>query len=164
MAKAKYTEWLTEDGLLTIEMWARQGFSDEQIAKNMGIARASLYSWFNQHSDILDAVKRGRKPVQIKVEDALYSRCDWRTVEEERTETVYNADQEVVSRKVINQKKVIPPDTTALIFALKNLAPERFSDKPQKVDTNESDAFEALLNGPLAAPEKKVVNLDNFKK
>nr|DAK45334.1 MAG TPA: terminase small subunit [Caudoviricetes sp.] len=33
---AKYTEWLTDEGLLLIQGWARDGLIDEQIAKNMG--------------------------------------------------------------------------------------------------------------------------------
>ncbi len=38
MAKGKYQEWITEDGLLQIEGWARDGLSDLQIAtKKIGI-------------------------------------------------------------------------------------------------------------------------------
>ena len=43
MAKGKYQEWLTEDGLTKLEAWARDGLTDEQIAKNIGIKRPTLY-------------------------------------------------------------------------------------------------------------------------
>ena len=42
MAKGKFQEWLTPEGLLKIEGWARDGLIDEQIAKNMGISRSTL--------------------------------------------------------------------------------------------------------------------------
>ncbi|PJH58674.1 transposase, partial [Salmonella enterica subsp. enterica serovar Typhimurium] len=33
---AKYTEWLTKEGLTKIEGWARDGLTNEQIAQNIG--------------------------------------------------------------------------------------------------------------------------------
>ena len=33
MAKGKYQEWLEPEGLLKLEGWARDGLTDEQIAK-----------------------------------------------------------------------------------------------------------------------------------
>lgn len=40
---AKYEYWLTPEGLLKLEAWARDGLTDEQIAKNVGISRETLY-------------------------------------------------------------------------------------------------------------------------
>ena len=57
---AKYTEWITEEGLLKIEGWARDGLTDEQIADNIGIRRPTLYDWKKKYSDISDALKRVR--------------------------------------------------------------------------------------------------------
>ena len=45
MAKGKYREWLSEDGLIKIQGWARDGLIDEQIAHNMGITTKTLYEW-----------------------------------------------------------------------------------------------------------------------
>ena len=55
VAKAKYAEWLTPEGLLKIEGWARDGLTDEQIAKNMGVSVSTLNNWKNIHSDILES-------------------------------------------------------------------------------------------------------------
>ena len=41
VANGKYHEWLEPDGLTRIEAWARDGLTEEQIAKNMGIV--SIY-------------------------------------------------------------------------------------------------------------------------
>lgn len=45
MALGKINEWLERDKLILLEGWARDGLTDEQIAKNIGISRASLYEW-----------------------------------------------------------------------------------------------------------------------
>lgn len=57
MAKGKYEQWLTEEGLLQLEAWARNGLTDEQIAANMGITRSTLNEWKKKYSDISDTLK-----------------------------------------------------------------------------------------------------------
>ena len=59
MAKGKYEQWLTEEGLLQLEAWARNGLTDEQIAANIGICRDTLIEWKKKYSDISDTLKRG---------------------------------------------------------------------------------------------------------
>lgn len=50
MVQAKYKEWLTKEGLIKIEGWARDGLTDEQIAHNIGISRKTLADWKNKYS------------------------------------------------------------------------------------------------------------------
>lgn len=45
MAKGKYEKWLKEENLLLLEGWARDGLTDEQIAKNMGVSYSTLKDW-----------------------------------------------------------------------------------------------------------------------
>ncbi len=45
MAREKYHDWLTSEGLLKLEAWARDGLTDEQIAKNMGISVNAITGW-----------------------------------------------------------------------------------------------------------------------
>ena len=72
---AKYAEWLTEDGLLMIEGWARDGLTDEQIAGNIGISAGRLYEWKKSYREIDEALKRGKAPVDIQVENALLNKA-----------------------------------------------------------------------------------------
>lgn len=72
MAKGKYEKWLTEDGLIRIRGWARDGLTDEQIAQNMGISRKTLYEWKDRFSDICNALKETKDVVDRNVENALY--------------------------------------------------------------------------------------------
>lgn len=69
--RGKYQEWVTEEGLLKIEGWARDGLIDEQIAHNMGIAERTLTRWKDQHPSVMSALKRGKEVVDRQVENAL---------------------------------------------------------------------------------------------
>ncbi len=71
MAKGKYEEWLESDNLILLEGWARDGLIDEQIAKNIGIKRQTLYDWKKRYPDISDALKKGKEVVDFEVENAL---------------------------------------------------------------------------------------------
>lgn len=56
---AKYTEWLTKEGLLKIEGWARDGLTDEQISGNIGVAYSTLRDWKNKFPAFSAALKKG---------------------------------------------------------------------------------------------------------
>ena len=75
MAKGKYEYWLTPEGLVLLEGWARDGLTDEQIAHNMGINRATLYRWKEKHCDICNALKKGKTVIDRQVENALLKRA-----------------------------------------------------------------------------------------
>lgn len=151
-AKGKYQEWLTEDSLLLIQGWARDGLTDEQIAKNMGINAATLYRWMNDHCEIRKKIKEGRKPVDLEVENALLKTALGYDVEEETWERKFNrvtGEWEMILTK--KQKKYIPPSYTAQIFWLKNRKPNEWKDRTDKKILFEDDsdalskAFEELV-------------------
>lgn len=73
VAKGKYQEWLEPDGLILLEGWARDGLTDEQIAKNIGITSTTLYDWKKKYSKISEALKKGKEVVDYAVENALLS-------------------------------------------------------------------------------------------
>lgn len=75
MAKGKYEYWLTPDGLLRLEAYARDGLTDEQIAKNMNITPSTLYDWKKKYTEISEALKKGKEVVDIQVENALLKRA-----------------------------------------------------------------------------------------
>ena len=58
--KGKYKEWLTEEGLLQLEAWERDGLTDEQFAANMGIGYSTLQTWKSKYQDIQDTLKKGK--------------------------------------------------------------------------------------------------------
>lgn len=142
MAKAKYVEWLTPEGLLKIEGWARDGLTDEQIAKNIGISRSTLNVWKDRYSDISDALKKGKDIIDRQVENALLKRA----LGYEYEEVKEKFEDGVITERTVTKKEVVP-DTTAQIFWLKNRKPDKWRDKPAYEDTSELDKLDAILKG-----------------
>lgn len=66
MAKGKYEYWLTSEGLIKLQGWARDGLTDEQIAKNMRINVSTLYDWKKKYSEISEALKKGKEVVVLR--------------------------------------------------------------------------------------------------
>lgn len=127
MAKGKYEYWLSPDGLLKLEAWARDGLIDEQIAENIGINPATLYDWKKKYPEISEALKKGKEVVDIEVENALLKRALGYEYTETKTEE-YIVEGVPVKRVTKTVKEVVP-DTTAQIFWLKNRRPEQWRDK-----------------------------------
>ena len=132
---------MTPDGLLRIEGWARDGLTDEQIAHNMGIGKTTLYRLQNEFSEIREALKRGKAPVDLEVENALLKRALGYEYEETTTEIVELPDGN--KRKHIKKTtKQVLPDTLAQIYWLKNRRPDKWRDRPQ---TNAADTDDPLM-------------------
>ena len=150
-AKGKYREWLSEDGLTKLEAWARDGLTDDQIAHNMGISRATLYEYKKNYPEISDALKRGKEVVDILVENALLKRAlgyEYQETVEEIFETpdIVDVNGKPRQRKHIKRvTKVALPDTTAMIFWLKNRRPDVWRDKHEIVDTAALDKLDEIL-------------------
>ncbi len=153
MAKGKYEQWLTEEGLLQLESWARDGLTDEQIAANMGITRSTLNEWKKKYSDISDTLKRGKNVIDIQVENALLKRALGYRYTEVTREKVFNAQTEEYEFTLTKEvTKEVAPDTTAQIFWLKNRRPEQWRDKRDvavegEIDTN--NPFQGLSTDEL---------------
>lgn len=125
MAKGKYEYWLTPEGLLKLEAWARDGLIDKQIAENIGITLSTLYEWKKTYPDISEALKKGKEVVDIQVENALLKRALGYVYEEKKVEVSEDGT------KVTKTIKEVVPDTTAQIFWLKNRRPDRWRDKQE---------------------------------
>src|SRR5690625_4919125 len=148
--RGKYEEWLTKEGLLKIEGWARDGLTDEQIAQNMGISRSTLNEWKNKYQDISDTLKKGKEVVDLQVENALLKRA----LGYKYDEVTYEFGEEV--KRV---RKEVIPDTTAQIFWLKNRRPDKWRDKQDIEHTgnmNVNNPFADLTTDEL----KKLINHD----
>ena len=129
---AKINDWLENDKLILLEGWAKSGLTDEQIAKNIGINRTTLYDWKKKEVNIADALKKGKEVIDFEVENALLKRALGYEYEEETYENG------ILTKKV---KKQVPPDTTAQIFWLKNRKPNNWKDR---IETDEDK--EAVAN------------------
>lgn len=157
--KGKYEEWLTDDGLLRVEGWARDGLTNIQIAENMGVAERTFTEWVARFPAISAALKKGKEPVDTQVENALLKRAlgyDYEEVITEIEETptkVKGADGKYVTvtktkKHVRKVTKHVPGDTTAQIFWLKNRKPKQWREKLEaavNIDTEDLSPLVELL-------------------
>jgi hypothetical protein len=123
MAPPRKYETHVKPKLLLIEAWARDGLTVEQIADNLGIAKSTFCVYQNEHAELSDALKNGREVIDVMVENALLKAAlgyDYR--EEELNK---------VTGEPIELRRVAHPNTTALIFWLKNRKPAQWRDKQE---------------------------------
>lgn len=144
MTKAgKYQDWLTKDGLTRIESWARDGLTDAQIAKNMGISLSTFKVWKGKFKAISAVLKKGKEPIDFQVENALLKRA--LGYEYEETSTVVEKDPEGNTfTKVTRHKRVMQPDTTAAIFWLKNRKPDTWRKLAPEISAKHEKELEKL--------------------
>lgn len=136
--KSQCTEWIEDDGLLLIKGWARDGLTDSDIAKNIGIHPATLYEWMKKYPEIHEALKKGRKPIIVQVEDTfLEKKLSGYFVDEEIVEVTKHPNGEKTEHRK-KMKRWIPPDTTAMIFYLKCKKPKYYNDKLTVTVDNEA--------------------------
>ncbi|MEK3887464.1 helix-turn-helix domain-containing protein [Bacillus sp. FSL K6-3431] len=135
--KGKYHDWLTKEGLIKLEGWARDGLTNEQISHNIGINPDTLYTWIKKFPEISDTLKRGKEVIDRQVENALLKRAlgykfDEVTYEPVAVKPFEDSEGNRVTHVLDVTKKVtkeVAPDTTAQIFWLKNRKPAEWRDK-----------------------------------
>ena len=146
MAKSKVEYWLTNEGLTLLESWARDGLIDEQIAKNIGIRRQTLYTWKKKYSDIDVALKKGKEVVDIEVENALLKRAIGYDIEIKEEKLDRDGFVHELKRTVH-----VAGDVTAQIYWLKNRLPEKWREK-QKDDGKNDDGVVIIDDAPKWEP------------
>ena len=139
--RGKYAKWLQPKNLILLESWARK-LNNEQIATNIGISPKTLYSWMNKYPDIREAVSRGKEVVVSEVENALLKRATGYTETVEKVKVLNDGG-------IVRYKEDVhyPPDTTAAIFALKNMDSSNWRDKHElehSGDINLSDQVKKI--------------------
>lgn len=157
IAKGKYHEWLQQDNLLMIEGWARQGLTDEQIASNIGIGTTTFYTWVDRFPVIRESLKKGKAPVDFEVENALYKRAVG--FEYEEVETLIEEVNGETKKKVKRTKRIAPPDTSAIIFWLKNRKPEQWRKMNPVVENKLKAETEKLLKEAQSLETEEVAKV-----
>ena len=141
MAKSKYKSHV-EPKLFLIECWARDGLTDEQISKKLGISKTTFYKYIREHSELSERLKKGKEIIDYKVENALLKRALGYEYTEEKVEVETTKTGAVKSRKVIQIVKQVVPDTTAQIFWLKNRKRDKWRDR--QIDSQDENMLKKL--------------------
>lgn len=75
MARITYKDWQSPEKRVLLQGWKRNGLTDQQIAKNIGISRKTLWSWQKRDSNIRNALKMGHDEANFAIESELFKKA-----------------------------------------------------------------------------------------
>lgn len=149
---SKYND--IRDKLILVEGWARNGLTDEQIAKNLGIGLTTFYKHKKEQSEFNEALKKGKEVIDLEVENALLKRALGYEYKEVK-KSVGDDGKEYITETV----KEVVPDTTAQIFWLKNRKPIEWRDKQHIEQSGETTVNNKVDLSNLTTDDiKKLLN------
>ena len=135
----------------------REGFTDKQVGKLIGVTEATINNWKKQHPDFFVSLKDWKAEADHKVVQALYLSALGFTTKHKKAVVVSDGAQNGGHVEYVTEHHRTPPNATSIIFWLKNRQPDKWSDKKDvhiKVDlANEISAGrQRVISGLRANP------------
>lgn len=162
MASEKY-DYEGKDFLLWVEGYSRDGYNEAQIAETLDLCPQHFSKLKGKYPKIDEAIKRGRKPLDIVVENSLYRRAIGLKVKKVVREWKIIDGHETPVEVVRETEEELPPDTGAAMAWLKQRKPEQWNKQPDKVAlTDPSGEKEALMF--LSSSDMSRKQLDEYVK
>ena len=143
-AKQNLYDVIVKPNLEKVKDWYRNGATEEEVAKKLGISLRSLHNYKTRYPEFLEAVSKSRDIADAEVEAALFKRAIGYKYTEITKERIIDKSQKarheqgefelteddkgelLVTKEVI---KSVAPDVTAQIFWLKNRRSDKWRDK-----------------------------------
>lgn len=121
-----------EPNLNVIASLRQQGHTEKEIAEHLNIAYRTLIRYKEKNSQLRQVLKKSKKALVAELEQSLYRKA-LGGFDIKKTVTKWIEIDGVKGEAIEYQETVIEqaPDLGALIFALKNLAPDRWKDKQE---------------------------------
>ena len=113
------------------------GATDEILAKFFEVSIQTIHNWKHEHEEFLDSLKKGKEIADMTIASRLFERAKGVMIKRQQAfkvkSTEYSKDgkklMDYEDIKVVDVMQEEPPDTTAIIFWLKNRAPQQWRDK-----------------------------------
>jgi hypothetical protein len=122
---------ITPEFLDELTAYASSNMHNYEIAQVLGIGYTSFYKLMNESEDFRNAYNKGIDNRKFELEKALIKRATGFEAQETKTETDSEGN---VIKKIVTDKSYVP-DSTALIFSLKNLYSDKYKDRIESVNT-----------------------------
>lgn len=102
------------------------GFTDVMLAKLFQVSKSTINNWKHKHPTFLDSIRRGKEKFDREVVEVnLMKRVTGCQYTETTKELMKDGTMQIT--KIV--KKEALPDLRAIIFFLKNRAPDKWTDK-----------------------------------
>jgi transcriptional regulator with XRE-family HTH domain len=133
-----------------IKQMALKGWTDSEMAELLGVTEQTFNNWKKKHKPFFESLKDWKREADHKVVKSLYDRACGYAHQEDK---IFNDNGEPL---IVPTVKHYPPDTTAMIFWLKNRLPGEWRDKQEHVVESESfmTAVSQLLSSEAGADDK----------
>ena len=139
--RVEMKDWETEDSLLLLRGWKRDGMTDEQIAKNkIGVSHQTLLNWKHKSPLIVGALKKAKEDFNKELEESMYKRALGYYVDEWVEEYRYDEQGNEVLTFKKKSRKYIPPSETMQIFLAKHDIRGKWLDEKTEADKKEQAA------------------------
>lgn len=123
-AKSKYDTHIKANFNKITDM-LYNGLTNKEICKNIKITQDTFYRYLREHPELKEIINNGKK-IQIEVvENALFKNALGQTITE--TQETFNKKGELI--RTVKTTKELPPNTSAIIFYLKNRAGAKWKDR-----------------------------------
>ena len=133
----------SDDNLIRIAAWTRDGLTEAQIAEKLGV-HPNTFSRAKKDKDcgpkIIEALCKTKDVVDMEVENMLLKRAKGYEYEEVKEEW----EMGILVKRTIT-KKTVAPDTAAQIFWLKNRKQETWRDRREVDNTIALDKLDDVL-------------------
>lgn len=116
------------------------GATNPDLAGFFDVDLATIHRWRTAHDKFRDALKVGKEEADARVERSLYQKAIGYETETVKIFMPAGAEEPVYAPYT----EKTPPDTTAMIFWLKNRKPAEWRDR-QHVEHSADDALSSLL-------------------
>lgn len=132
---------------------ARNGYTDEQMAKYIGVSRSTFAEYKKKNKEFSDALKIAKDKADIEVENSLYKKAIGYDFVEEHLEYIPGGSDGKTKVKIVKKiTKHITGDVTAQIFWLKNRQPKKWRDR-QNIE-HSGEVIEKIQYVPVKSVKK----------
>lgn len=149
---SKVDYWLTDDGLMLIKAWTRDGIIQEDLAVKMGISREALRKWRKRYPEIQEAMSVGQEVIDYKVENALLKAAlgyQKKTIKVTLGKKIINGEVFEVLKETTTEE--VGPNVTACMAWLNNRKHDQWKrnrDKTLELSEEDSNINITIVRGP----------------
>lgn len=152
--------WLSPEGLLLMRCWAGDGLSMTEIAKKIGVEKATLYLWIEKYPEVKTALYTTREQIDYEVENALFRRAVGYKTEEVKTIIGYAKKDGTRPVRTEKTEIEIPPDVTACLAWLNNRLPDKWKRNRDNFTSAEEEKKNQSVTINIIADKKEGVNVE----
>jgi len=140
-----------------IKSWRYEGQTEENISKLLGVSYRSFMEYKVKYPQLSQVLRESTKKLLSELESTMYEMALGK-VKVKKVKNTYVRDSRT-GKMILDKKEenedTLAPNTTMLIFSLKNLDPDKWRDRRDLNLGSESTVDVALENFQLVSEELK---------